>query len=352
MPALTFPLQFTAALLAGMLVAVLWRQPAGQDSEKGASARARALFVLFFASVGTLAVLAGLRFGYHSTVSATLQPILAMTPAPLSWLAFQALTVARLERPWRLLLRHGWPVPVVASLVSLRSPLVDPAIIASFLIYAVRLARLRAQAPDILVETSLGDAATVPRLLTAVIVMHMLSAAVDVAVALDFVLDAGREVGPILAAANIVLVAALTAGLLLQSARQAILSSVVTKEGRCNEAAPLALAADADLIARLNEVLLSQRLYENPALTIARLARRMGVPSRQISQTINRSAGLNISQFINNHRIARAQQLLRQPDSPVTEVMLAAGFQTKSNFNREFRRVTGQSPSEWRRSQG
>lgn len=33
---------------------------------------------------------------------------------------------------------------------------------------------------------------------------------------------------------------------------------------------------------------------------------------------------------------------------PVTTAMLESGFQTKSNFNREFRRVTGQSPANWR----
>ena len=32
----------------------------------------------------------------------------------------------------------------------------------------------------------------------------------------------------------------------------------------------------------------------------------------------------------------------------VTDAMLASGFNTKSNFNREFRRVTGRTPSDWR----
>ena len=31
-----------------------------------------------------------------------------------------------------------------------------------------------------------------------------------------------------------------------------------------------------------------------------------------------------------------------------TDAMLASGFNTKSNFNREFRRVTGRTPSDWR----
>jgi AraC-like DNA-binding protein len=44
--------------------------------------------------------------------------------------------------------------------------------------------------------------------------------------------------------------------------------------------------------------------------------------------------------------------LLAFTDEPVTQVMFEAGFQTKSNFNREFLRVTGMSPSDYRRSGG
>ena len=32
----------------------------------------------------------------------------------------------------------------------------------------------------------------------------------------------------------------------------------------------------------------------------------------------------------------------------VTTAMLSSGFNTRSNFNREFRRITGKSPSDWR----
>ena len=32
----------------------------------------------------------------------------------------------------------------------------------------------------------------------------------------------------------------------------------------------------------------------------------------------------------------------------LTEAMFASGFNTKSNFNREFRRITGKAPSDWR----
>ncbi len=63
---------------------------------------------------------------------------------------------------------------------------------------------------------------------------------------------------------------------------------------------------------------------------------------------VNRLAGKNVSQFINDFRIAEACRLLSETDMPVTAAMFESGFQTKSNFNREFRRVTALSPAAWR----
>lgn len=73
-------------------------------------------------------------------------------------------------------------------------------------------------------------------------------------------------------------------------------------------------------------------------------------PARRISTAVNRLHAKNISQYISEFRIAEACRLLTETDEPVTRIMFDAGFQTKSNFNREFRRVTGMSPMAWRAS--
>ena len=91
-----------------------------------------------------------------------------------------------------------------------------------------------------------------------------------------------------------------------------------------------------------------RKLFGDPDLSLNRLARKLGRPAREVSQAVNRVAGRNVSQFINDFRIAEACRLLAATDRSVTEIMLDVGFLTKSNFNREFRRVTGTSPSGWR----
>ncbi|WP_425336232.1 helix-turn-helix domain-containing protein [Sinorhizobium garamanticum] len=65
-----------------------------------------------------------------------------------------------------------------------------------------------------------------------------------------------------------------------------------------------------------------------------------------------RPVGLPVQQLqvVNEYRIEEAKRLLAQSNLPVTTIIFEAGFQTKSNFNREFLRVTGMSPSDYRRS--
>nr|WP_281435053.1 AraC family transcriptional regulator [Rhizobium lemnae] len=107
-------------------------------------------------------------------------------------------------------------------------------------------------------------------------------------------------------------------------------------------------ADDQALLIRIQEALDTKDLYRRENLSLAKLARRVGAPARDVSAAINRATGLNVSQFVNNRRIREVCRLLEETDQPLTTIMLDAGFATKSNFNREFRRVMGMSPSEWR----
>ena len=100
---------------------------------------------------------------------------------------------------------------------------------------------------------------------------------------------------------------------------------------------------------RLDALMQDRAPYRDPDLTLDRLARRLGLPARRLSAAVNRRLDRNVSQLVNDHRVAEACRLLSTTDDPVTRIMFDAGFQTKSNFNREFRRVTGTTPSAWRR---
>jgi AraC-like DNA-binding protein len=69
-----------------------------------------------------------------------------------------------------------------------------------------------------------------------------------------------------------------------------------------------------------------------------------------VSRAVNRCHGVSVSQYVNGFRVKEAQRLLRDTEESVVQIALEAGFMTKSNFNREFLRVSGQSPTDWRRA--
>ena len=112
---------------------------------------------------------------------------------------------------------------------------------------------------------------------------------------------------------------------------------------------PVPDEGDHAIVERLDRLLAEETLYLEPSLTLARLARRLQMPAKQLSSALNRATGENISRHINRFRIDHACERLSAGDN-VTTAMLESGFNTKSNFNREFQRVTGKSPSAWAKS--
>jgi AraC-like DNA-binding protein len=116
--------------------------------------------------------------------------------------------------------------------------------------------------------------------------------------------------------------------------------------GEAEADVPMAPSEDEHvLFARLEVLMAERRLWRDPEVTLALLARRLHVPAKTLSIAVNRVTGQNISRSVNGHRIAAASASLQQGAS-VTEAMFDAGFLTKSNFNREFRRITGKTPSD------
>jgi AraC-like DNA-binding protein len=59
--------------------------------------------------------------------------------------------------------------------------------------------------------------------------------------------------------------------------------------------------------------------------------------------------GQTLTGFLQEYRISQACRRLLE-GRPVTEVSFASGFHNLSHFNRTFRRLMGQNPSEYRTS--
>ena len=72
-----------------------------------------------------------------------------------------------------------------------------------------------------------------------------------------------------------------------------------------------------------------------------------------LSQIINQSQGQNFFDFINAYRVEEVKSLLHHPDYAhytILGVAQEAGFKSKSTFNSVFKKMTGMTPSDYKKS--
>jgi AraC family transcriptional regulator len=85
-------------------------------------------------------------------------------------------------------------------------------------------------------------------------------------------------------------------------------------------------------------------------ITLEELAALARLSPTHFCRSFTRSMGIPPHQYQVRQRIERAKQLLAESERSITDIALAAGYSASSNFATVFRRVTGQTPREFRRS--
>lgn len=107
-----------------------------------------------------------------------------------------------------------------------------------------------------------------------------------------------------------------------------------------------------DLVSQVQQYMESQKPYLNHLLTIDNLANQLKIPSRTLSQIINRHFQQNFFEFINQYRVEESKALLlcdKHKKSTMLEVMDLAGFNSKATFNTFFKKRVGLTPTEYRK---
>lgn len=333
---ISVPLPFVLALL---LMVLLGFTLARQD---GKSRRVAGFLGLCIA----LVVLVGLRWTLDLPILRFLQPVIAALLPPAAWICFAPLRGGRPLPVWLHLVPAGVVLVCSALWPWVHLP-VDALLAALYLGYGAALLRLGLRGADGLINarlTAAGSASQAGMLAGGILIF---SGLVDAAIALDFGLGDGSHAANFVSAGSLLMLPLIGAIMM----RLAVSGSDTDTPATAAPEAPALPAPsleDAPVLERIERLLAERRLYRDPDLTLDRLSRRLGIPARQVSGAINRKLGCNVSQFINEWRIREAMRLLDDSEAPVTQIMFDCGFQTKSNFNREFRRIAGKSPSEWR----
>jgi AraC-like DNA-binding protein len=101
----------------------------------------------------------------------------------------------------------------------------------------------------------------------------------------------------------------------------------------------------------VKKYVLENETYLEPTLTIQELARQVNIPVRDLSVLINHHMNQHFFDFINEFRIQKSMQLLKDPSKKkltVLEILYEVGFNTKSSFNTAFKKYTNQTPTAFR----
>jgi AraC-like DNA-binding protein len=99
----------------------------------------------------------------------------------------------------------------------------------------------------------------------------------------------------------------------------------------------------------LQDYMRREKPFLDNKLRMAELAEQLDMPVHHLSQTINRRAVENFSEFIKRHRVDAAKGLLNDREKPIAMITFDAGFNSESAFYRHFKNFTGQTPKQYLR---
>jgi AraC family transcriptional regulator len=155
------------------------------------------------------------------------------------------------------------------------------------------------------------------------------------------------RVGALIAAVNAERVAGFPSGrLFLDSVEQAIAAALVDGYAVRGHSVPMYRGGLTP--ARLRRVAELVHAKIDGELSLHEMAESAELSTAHFSQMFRKSTGESPHQFVLRHRIERAKNMLRAPETRVLDVALACGFKTQQHFARAFRRVCGASPTEYR----
>jgi AraC-like DNA-binding protein len=115
----------------------------------------------------------------------------------------------------------------------------------------------------------------------------------------------------------------------------------------------LSKSLEDQYLEKLSYYMEERKPYLNPDITLMDLAEQVEIPYRSLSEVINNRLNQNFYDFINKYRIQESKKLLSERSDrfkTILEVLYEVGYNSKSSFNNAFKKFTGMTPSEYRKS--
>ncbi len=104
---------------------------------------------------------------------------------------------------------------------------------------------------------------------------------------------------------------------------------------------------------RLTDLISSEKAFKNPELTLVELAQLLNIHPNILSQVINTLENKNFYDYVNEKRVEEFKTIVVLPKNQkytLLSLALECGFNSKTTFNRNFKKSTGLSPTEYLKS--
>ena len=88
--------------------------------------------------------------------------------------------------------------------------------------------------------------------------------------------------------------------------------------------------------------------HQSDDLSLGQVAKAVNASSFYFCKLFKKSTGINFIHYVSRLRIEKAKNLLLNPHCKISEIAFEIGFQSLTHFNRVFKKMTGQSPSQYR----
>lgn len=105
------------------------------------------------------------------------------------------------------------------------------------------------------------------------------------------------------------------------------------------------------ILEQIKEAFVDEEIFLNTDISLQKMAEKLEITPRELSQVINENEQKNFSEFVNHYRIKKAKVLLIDPEysnEKIATVAYDCGFGNVTSFNLAFKAETETTPSKYR----
>ncbi|WP_378170160.1 helix-turn-helix domain-containing protein [Chryseobacterium tructae] len=111
------------------------------------------------------------------------------------------------------------------------------------------------------------------------------------------------------------------------------------------------ITADNLYFQKLEALCRDQHIYTDSTLNREKVAEKLGISPGYVSQIVNTITGDNFAHYINQYRVEAVKEMISDPEYEnytLLTIGLESGFTSKTTFYNAFKKVTGQTPNEYK----